>query len=789
MRIHYHIIVGSIDPVDVGIGKSTIHIPNLLVDLGNSRASIYTLLRDVPSFNENVSDKIRVYPIAEMSDRLLEPIESTSLEQKKRENFRIDYLLIKDLIEKQLLENATCSHLILSFSVSTSGFIGQQLADELHLPHIASIRGTDFSRDFHDPLRMPGIAYVLLNAEHIITTNKTQQNVLRPFIGNNTRTTTIYNSISDDLLDYHWTPHKRTYVRILADCGFSSEKATQVLINSVLRLRSEGLEVVLCIVGTTKEDKHSFWVKELKKITEPSREIERVERCTEKQFATMLLEADLYCSVSLGEDSSNSAILALSTGIPMMVTSTGILPDLVNGASHVTMSPPGNEEDFFVGLRKSCTKILNNEMAVSQSQIEYWKNLFSEKQERIYWERVVQDTIPRRRPMKPLKQPRVLFFAHDGTGLGHLKRLSHLAEAIQGPCACLMVTGHSATSLVIPETIEFVHLPSHDNLLPDKASYWGREPFLKLDRDHALAFRRQMLESVVNDFEPDIIVVDYLPLGHHSELKAIISKSPAQKYFIMRGVLDVPGNVRLDLLWGEAERALQYQFKKLLVAGDIRVCDIIKEYELRPEIADKVEYIGYVSAPLLKRNRDRIRTERGLSSNDLWVVCSAGGGEFGEEFIRECERLSCYFPDIYFDIIFGPRANSEWPFCSGDIFISGKTRYLRGPRNLGKLHGSADIIISTGGYNSMVEAMEGSATIICSPSQKRKSGEQYTHASRLREFYPIEIAEEPSQIKRILQEIISTPREKVNIRSVLDFSGIEKFREILFNDLGIEFHQ
>jgi hypothetical protein len=44
---------------------------------------------------------------------------------------------------------------------------------------------------------------------------------------------------------------------------------------------------------------------------------------------------------------------------------------------------------------------------------------------------------------KQHRQWRALFFAFDGgVGLGHLRRLARIAEEMQGPCACLLVTGH-----------------------------------------------------------------------------------------------------------------------------------------------------------------------------------------------------------------------------------------------------------------------------------------------------------------------------------------------------------
>src|SRR3954468_14248736 len=137
------------------------------------------------------------------------------------------------------------------------------------------------------------------------------------------------------------------------------------------------------------------------------------------------------------------------------------------------------------------------------------------------------------RALKP-SQKRALFYVFDGgTGVGHLRRLACIARQMQGRFACLIVTGHRAAAhWFIPEECEYVHLPSWDSLLAAKAHYWGRKPFIALDKQDAVRLRMEILNGIVRGFQPDAIFVDHLPLGAEEELATILEETRCNKYLV-----------------------------------------------------------------------------------------------------------------------------------------------------------------------------------------------------------------------------------------------------------------
>lgn len=55
---------------------------------------------------------------------------------------------------------------------------------------------------------------------------------------------------------------------------------------------------------------------------------------------------------------------------------------------------------------------------------------------------------------------KIMFFAYDGTGLGHLMRLIKIALGLSNYCKVLVVSGHKALPNIIPDGIEYALIPN-----------------------------------------------------------------------------------------------------------------------------------------------------------------------------------------------------------------------------------------------------------------------------------------------------------------------------------------
>jgi predicted glycosyltransferase len=385
-------------------------------------------------------------------------------------------------------------------------------------------------------------------------------------------------------------------------------------------------------------------------------------------------------------------------------------------------------------------------------------------------------------------QKRALFFVFDGgTGVGHLRRLASIAKRLQGRFSCLIVTGHRAAAhWFVPEECEYVHLPSWDSLFAERARYWGRAPFLTVDKKEAVRLRKQIIHGVVRGFRPDAIFVDHLPLGAEEELATVLERSPARKYLVTRGVLNETENLRGLILGGRAHDSLRDRYDRILVASDRRVFDFARQYNLAPEIRAKTVHTGYVAESVASEAIARARGERGLDTDDVWVVASAGGGQMGERLIEGCLHLARAHPRIAFDVVVGPRSNLGWTDPHRSVIAADRLRVHREVPRMSLLHAAADVVISSGGYNSLLEALQGRAKILCFPNRKDQRDEQYHHAARLKPFVDLDVYTDLAELPAVFGEALrSLGTRRPDRRAELDFGGAARIETIVREDLGI----
>jgi predicted glycosyltransferase len=386
-------------------------------------------------------------------------------------------------------------------------------------------------------------------------------------------------------------------------------------------------------------------------------------------------------------------------------------------------------------------------------------------------------------------QKRALFYVFDGgTGVGHLRRLACIARRLQGPLACLIVTGHRAAAhWFVPDECEYVHLPSWDSLLETKARYWGRMPFIALAKRDAIRLRREILNGVVRGFQPDAIFVDHLPLGTEEELAMILKNTRCRKYLVTRGVLNETEDLSRLILGGKAHQYLKMHYDRVFAASDPKVFDFVRQYNVSKAIREKTVHTGYVVQSIPPELIARTRAERSVSDGDIWVVASAGGGQLGERLIEGCLELADRHANIAFDIVMGPRSNLSWRPQHAAIIVRNRLRLHKEVPYMPYLNASADLVISSGGYNTLLEALQGRGDILCFPFRTDQRDEQYQHAVRLKQYVNIEVSTDLRDLPILFDRAIARlgPQLCGDRRAELDLGGATKIARIVLEDLGL----
>ena len=143
------------------------------------------------------------------------------------------------------------------------------------------------------------------------------------------------------------------------------------------------------------------------------------------------------------------------------------------------------------------------------------------------------------------KRPRrVVLYSHDTFGLGHLRRSRALASALTQSDtvqSAIILTGSPvAGRFTFPERVDHVRLPGVTKL-PD-GSYISQT--LGLDIEEITSLRAGLIESAIEQYDPDLLIVDKEPTGFRGELLPVLERlkaaGKAKLVLGLRDVLDEP---------------------------------------------------------------------------------------------------------------------------------------------------------------------------------------------------------------------------------------------------------
>jgi len=381
------------------------------------------------------------------------------------------------------------------------------------------------------------------------------------------------------------------------------------------------------------------------------------------------------------------------------------------------------------------------------------------------------------------RKPRILFLPMEGRGLGHLSRSCKLARSLQSTASCLIGTGVRYAGNLVPEQCEYVRIPGLDGLFESRATERGKVPFVDLTPEQSVDFRRQLLCTLERMFRPDLIVTDILPAGDYSELADMLARSHAKKFILLRSILGIEsiGAIRRFSL-----EALTQFYDALVIASDPRTAQVDEDLQFTDRERSQSHYIGYVSTPVSQKEIEGARYRRGLKPGDSWIVCSAGSGFYNTRNFDDWMSLTKDFTGVHFDLVLGPSYMGNIPSGTPSIFFEGRVRVTTEQPDLRIAHAAADVVLSHGGYNTLTETMEGGAPLVVDVRHDPLL-ERRRHALQLQPYYPIFVAQSPSELKLGLNEALNgrVNRRPVRATKSLKFDGCDEFGQLVSEHLGL----
>ena len=284
----------------------------------------------------------------------------------------------------------------------------------------------------------------------------------------------------------------------------------------------------------------------------------------------------------------------------------------------------------------------------------------------------------------PRSPVRVLFYAINGTGLGHLSRLHALGRAARelsgalGARADLRFLTTSDASEVVSD-FPVYKLPSKTAAVRAGA-----------DRAEFVATGKLLISNLVGGFRPDVLVMDTVPQGAFQEFAFL--KSYARAALLVDRHKDV------------AVASSEIVQKHLALYDRIVVPDWPEERERYPaprSIRDRRRFVGPLHGfrPELALTRDELHAHFDIPGDRRVVYVSAGGG--GDEHAPpELERLVeaiATDPRLHLLVGYGPL------FRGRRIYRANVTPL--GEPDVSRFFGGVDAAVSAAGYNTYQELL------------------------------------------------------------------------------------
>jgi predicted glycosyltransferase len=301
--------------------------------------------------------------------------------------------------------------------------------------------------------------------------------------------------------------------------------------------------------------------------------------------------------------------------------------------------------------------------------------------------------------------------------------------------------------------------------------------YRSLDRSLGISLVRRarsaVLLDVVSRWKPDVMLVDHAPHGMKGELLPVFdhikrTRSATLLALGLRDILDEPSRV-IDTWTADGVYAtIEDVYDSVMVYGERDMFDLAERYGLSREIADRIEYCGYVTTPM----PDAVDLPDEVSDGRPFVLAMIGGGGDGVEVLIDTALAAA-------------AAGTACIMCTGPLMadadrqrLADATGHLKDVFSVehlpepAALAAKAAAVVSRGGYNSLCELIAIAAPTIVVPRSAPRL-EQLIRARAFAERGLLEVVEDSSELGVALPRLMADA-PKANGAPRLDLGGAQR---------------
>lgn len=354
---------------------------------------------------------------------------------------------------------------------------------------------------------------------------------------------------------------------------------------------------------------------------------------------------------------------------------------------------------------------------------------------------------------------KILIYAHDGVGLGHVAKLSVLAHMFAHFNPDLLIyfmSGYNKIYHFLDDKIPCIQLPSFNKMT--FMSLTNPEKRMNMSQK----IRDNILQSVLLKNEFSYIIIDMFYEGSRSELKYIIpqikSQYPKCKIILtLRGVIFSKESTLRFFKYNQGIEFINTYYHKVVCFCDHRIIDLNKEY-FDSQIMIPIDYLGYIYKPYPLT----VKSHSGKN-----IVIDFGGGYL-------CDDILLKLLNTIYDKL---PSSFHLYLILGDYIKDGTIKYISdnykhlntliSPSKIDIIKINADLVIGCGGYNVTMDAILNNIPLIVIP--KTLDEEAIIHMKRLEQHTTIKVVNNINEIdKLILKTTNSDPFHDLKIFKASD---------------------
>ncbi|WP_300037570.1 hypothetical protein [uncultured Roseobacter sp.] len=335
---------------------------------------------------------------------------------------------------------------------------------------------------------------------------------------------------------------------------------------------------------------------------------------------------------------------------------------------------------------------------------------------------------------------RIMFYSHDTFGLGHLRRSRALASALTasdpGTSAIILTGSPIAGRFTFPERVDHVRLPGVSKL-PD-GSYVSQT--LGLNIDETTALRSGLIQTAIEQYDPDLLIVDKEPTGFRGELlptlEWLAARGTTRCVLGLRDVLDEAVVLRAEWDRKGAIEATEQFYDEIWVYGPRSVYDPTQGLDLSPATRARIHWTGYLRREI---------TDAADTPDNPYVLITPGGGGDGEAMVDLV--LSAYEADPTLHpnaiLVYGPFLSGEVrdAFDARVAALNGRVDAVGFDARIETLFAGAQGVVCMGGYNTFCEVLSFDQRAVIVPRTVPRL-EQWIRASRAEELGLVRMLDE-----------------------------------------------